>query len=193
MKCLVRSCLLSLSLVTAFAHAELISNVPLDVSRFERMDASTLAHHAQSGNSHAQFFLAKRLQHGENMVADAKTAAFWYEKAAAQNAAPAMLNLGIMHLKGEGVTADKQKARMWLERAAHLGENRASFALAILDEREQRLVDAYKWYDLSARDAMLKDNIKTAAKNKIGQLALNLSSSDIAQAKARADAWFLNQ
>ncbi len=178
---------------TATAQAELVANIPLDVSRFEIMDASNLAYHAQNGNAHAQFFLAKRLQRGENMTKDTKNAAYWYGRAAEQNAAPAMLNLGIMYLKGEGVTADKQKARQWLEKAAHLGENRASFALAILDEREQRLVDAYKWYELSAREVMLKDDIKNAAKNKIGQLALNLSSSEIAKAKEEANAWFQNK
>ena len=80
--------------------------------------------------------------------------------------------------------------RKWLESAAHLGDNRASYALAMIDERQQRLVDAYKWYDLSSRDGMLDDNIRGKAQAKIGQLALNLSSSDIEKAKNSANRWF---
>lgn len=175
------------------ASAELISNVPLDVSRFEIMPANTLAQHANAGNQHAQFFYAKRLQKGEGMPVDARNAAYWYEQAAKQGVAPAQLNLGIMYLRGEGVTADVKQARAWLEKAAHLGDNRASYALAILDEREQRFVDAYKWYELSTREAMLDDGVRSRAKDKISQLALNLSSSEISHAKAEANAWFQNK
>lgn len=179
--------------LTCTAHADLSSNVPLDMSRFELMDAATLNTHAQSGNQHAQFFLAKRLQHGNGMTKNAKTAVYWYERAAQQNIAPAQLNLGIMYLKGEGVKADMAQGRKWLEKAAHLGDNRASYALAIIDEKQKRLVDAYKWYDLSARDAMLDDNVKSRAKDKIGQLALNLSSSEIQSAKNLANKWLQNR
>jgi TPR repeat protein len=59
-----------------------------------------------------------------------------------------------------------------------------------LDEKEKKLVDAYKWYDLAARDGMLSDQVRTRAQSKIGQLALNLSSQDIATARIRADSWF---
>lgn len=172
------------------AHADLISNVPLDVSRFQLMDAQRLTQYASQGNHHAQFFLAKRLQKGEGLPQDSKTAAYWYGRAAADNIAPAQLNLGIMYLKGEGVPSDRAQARSWLEKAAQLGDNRASYALAVLDEKDSRLVDAYKWYELSSREAMLDDNIKNRAKNKIGQLALNLSSQEIETAKRSANAWF---
>lgn len=174
-------------------YAELISNVPLDVSRFELMDAKTLNAFANSGNHHAQFFLAKRLQKGEGMPKNSQTALYWYEQAAKQDIAPAQLNLGIMYLKGEGVAYDVNKARQWLEKAVRLGDNRASYALAVLDERDKRLVDAYKWYELSSREAMLDDKVKHRAKDKIGQLALNLSSSDIESAKEQANQWFQNQ
>lgn len=175
------------------AHAELVSNVPLDTSRFELMNTAALANYANNNNQHAQFFLAKRLQKGEGMPVDSKTAAYWYGRAAEQNVPPAMLNLGIMYLKGEGVPADMNKARQWLEKAAHLGDNRASYALAILDERASKLVDAYKWYSLSARDAMLDDKVKNKAREKIGQLALNMSLNEMQNAKQKADSWFQNR
>ena len=63
----------------------------------------------------------------------------------------------------------------------------------MIDEQQQRLVDAYKWYDLSAREGMLDDNVRNRAKVKVSQLALNLSSSEIESAKRSANAWFLNQ
>lgn len=189
MKNLLLPLIFSISMASV-THAELISNVPLDISRFELMEANLLNAHANSGNQHAQFFLAKRLQKGEGMPQNAKTAVYWYERAAKQDVAPAQLNLGIMYLRGEGVEHDIIKARTWLEKAAQLGDNRASYALAVLDEREKRFVDAYKWYDLSAREAMLDDKVKSRAKDKIGQLAMNLSSSEIESAKKSANAWF---
>ena len=96
-----------------------------------------------------------------------------------------------MYLRGEGVKANMAEGRKWLEKAAHLGDNRASYALAMIDEKQKRLVDAYKWYDLSSRDGMLDDKIRDKAQTKISQLALNLSSSDIEKAKTSADDWFI--
>lgn len=162
-------------------------------TRFESMDITGLTNQAASGNHHAQFFLAKRLQKGEGVAKNPAQAAYWYTRAAEKNIAPAQLNLGIMYLRGEGVKADMATARAWLERAANLGDNRASFALAMIDEQQQRLVDAYKWYDLSTRDGMLDDNVRNRAKAKVSQLALNLSSSEIESAKRSANAWFQNQ
>lgn len=185
--------LISTMLITTHAQADLIANIPLDISRFERMDNETLTQYASSGNTQAQFFLAKRLQKGQGIMRNANNAIYWYTRAAEQNIAPAQLNLGIMYLRGEGVKADMQQARIWLEKAAHLGDNRASFALAVLDERDKKLVDAYKWYDLSARDAMLDDTVRTKARGKIGELALNLSASEIESAKRKANTWFQNK
>lgn len=182
--------LLASLISTGVANAELISNIPLDTSRYELMDINALTSQAASGNHHAQFFLAKRLQKGEGVAKDPAKAVYWYTRAAEKDIAPAQLNLGIMYLRGEGVKADMGEGRKWLEKAAHLGDNRASYALAMIDEKQQRLVDAYKWYDLSSRDGMLDDKIRGKAQTKISQLALNLSSSDIEKAKNSANAWF---
>ena len=179
--------------LTSIARAELTGNIPLNQSRFETMDVPSLTQMASNGNQHAQFYLAKRLQKGQGAVVDAANALYWYTRAAEQGVAPAQLNLGIMYLRGEGVSADIQKGRQWLEKAASQGDNRASYALAVLDEREQRFVDAYKWYDLSARDAMLDDTVRDRARGKISQLALNLSSSELQRAKDSANQWFQNQ
>jgi len=175
------------------ANAELTANIPLDTSRFELMPVSELSARAAQGSDHAQFYLAKRLQKGQGIAQNTQQAIQWYTKAAQQGVAPAQLNLAIMYLRGEGVKPNLQQARVWLEKAAMRGDNRASYTLALLDEKQKNLVDAYKWYDLAARDGMLDEKVRTKARGKIGQLALNLSSSDIASARSQADSWFQNK
>lgn len=176
--------------ISTTAHAELISNVPLDKSRFDIMPIGQLMAIAQQGDQQAQFFLAKRLQKGQGVVQNFQQAIQWYTIAARQNIAPAQLNLAMMYIRGEGVAPNAQQARYWLEKAAKLGDNRASYTLAMLDEKERKMVDAYKWYDLASRDGMLSNEVRSRAQSKIGQLALNLSSQDIANARRLADSWF---
>lgn len=176
--------------VSAVASAELVSNIPLNNSRFDTMQVTDLVNQAKSGNQQAQFFLAKRYQKGQGVAQNYQQAINWYTTAAKQDIAPAQLNLAMMYIRGEGVQPNAQQARYWLEKAAKLGDNRASYTLAMLDEKERKLVDAYKWYDLAARDGMLSDQVRSKAQSKIGQLALNMSSQDIANARSRADSWF---
>lgn len=176
--------------ISSVASAELISNVPLNASRFDTLSPTELINQARAGNQQAQFFLAKRYQKGLGITQNYQQAIQWYTTAAKQDIAPAQLNLAMMYIRGEGVQPNAQQARYWLEKAAKLGDNRASYTLAMLDEKERKLVDAYKWYDLAARDGMLSDQVRSKAQSKIGQLALNLSSQDIATARSRADSWF---
>ena len=79
--------MISTLLLVGVANAELISNVPLNVSRFEIMDISSLASQANGGNHHAQFFLAKRLQKGEGIAKDPIKAVHWYTQAAQKDIA----------------------------------------------------------------------------------------------------------
>lgn len=176
--------------VSSMASAELIANIPLNTSRFDTLSPTELINQAKAGNQQAQFFLAKRYQKGLGIQQNYQQAINWYTTAAKQNIAPAQLNLAMMYIRGEGVQPNAQQARYWLEKAAKLGDNRASYTLAMLDEKDKKLVDAYKWYDLAARDGMLSDQVRSKARGKIGQLALNLSSQDIATARSRADSWF---
>lgn len=176
--------------VSAMASAELVSNIPLNNSRFDTMQVADLINQAKAGNQQAQFFLAKRYQKGQGVAQNYQQAINWYTTAAKQDIAPAQLNLAMMYVRGEGVQPNAQQARYWLEKAAKLGDNRASYTLAMLDEKDKKLVDAYKWYDLAARDGMLSDQVRSKAQGKIGQLALNMSSQDIANARSRADSWF---
>ncbi|WP_201535114.1 tetratricopeptide repeat protein [Psychrobacter ciconiae] len=189
-----KAALFTAVLTTAsLANADLVANIPLDTSRYEIMSINELSSHAAQGNDHAQFYLAKRLQKGQGVAKNTSQALQWYTRAAEQGVAPAQLNLGIMYLRGEGVQPNLQQARKWLEKAAMRGDNRASYTLALLDEKQRNLVDAYKWYDLAARDGMLDEKVRSKARGKIGQLALNLSNSDINSARTQADRWFQNK
>ena len=167
--------LLKVTVLTAFlslsgvASAELVANIPLNGSRYDSMEPMELLSQAKTGNQQAQFFLAKRYQKGLGIQQNFQQAIQWYTTAAKQDIAPAQLNLAMMYIRGEGVQPNAGQARYWLEK---------------------KLVDAYKWYDLAARDGMLSDQVRTRAQSKIGQLALNLSSQDIATARSRADSWF---
>lgn len=187
LKSIVFAGLLSAS---AIASADLVSSVPLNSSRYDTMQVADLINHAKSGNQQAQFYLAKRYQKGQGVQQNYAQALQWYTAAANQDIAPAQLNLAFMYIRGEGVQPNAQQARYWLEKAARRGDNRASYTLAMLDEKERKLVDAYKWYDLASRDGMLSNEVRSRAQSKIGQLALNLSSQDIANARSRADSWF---
>ncbi|PIE46733.1 MAG: hypothetical protein CSA42_06900 [Gammaproteobacteria bacterium] len=191
MKAFLRNSLLVaiLGASAGIANAELSSNVSLDVSRFEMINIDELTSYAKKGSDQAQFYLAKRLQKGIGVERNASKAVKWYTKAAEKGVTPAQLNLGMMYAIGDGVKVNESKARYWLEQAAQRGDNRASFALAMIDEKQEKLVDAYKWYDLSTRDGMLDERVRTKARSKIGQLAVNLSSSDIADARKKANSW----
>lgn len=153
--------------------------------RYETMPLDILTINAQKGDASAQFYLGKRLM----ARGELKNAEHWYAQAAKQNLAPAMLNLGVMYLKGQA--GSESLGRTLLEKAAQLGDNRASYVLAMLEERSQRLVNAYKWYDLSARNGMLDPKVRDLAQGRIKNLALNLSNQDISRAKNLADQWFV--
>lgn len=110
MKLLKAALFTALFSCAGLANAELISNVPLDTSRFELMPVSELSARAAQGNDHAQFYLAKRLQKGQDITQNTQQAMQWYTRAAEQGVAPAQLNLAIMYLRGEGRTAQPTRS-----------------------------------------------------------------------------------
>jgi TPR repeat protein len=193
MKYTLTALILSLGLTASIpALAELKSLVPETASEstnFASMSVPDLQTAAQAGNVRAQFFLASRYKYGQGVQQDLTQAFNWYLKAAQQGAAPAQLNVGQMYAEGKGVTADMSQAKYWFGKAAKQGDNRASYNLALIEERSQNLANAYQWYDLSARDGMLDQRIKDKAQGKIRTLATNLSQQDIQDAKNRADRW----
>lgn len=189
MKHTLTALLMSMGLTASLpAMAELKSLVP-EVSNFASLPLSDLQAAAQGGNVRAQFFLATRYKIGQGVAQDMQQAFNWYMKAAQQGAAPAQLNVGQMYAEGKGVSQNMEQAKVWFGKAAKQGDNRASYNLALIEERSQNLANAYQWYDLSARDGMLDARIKDKAQGKIRTLAANLSPQDIQDAKNRADRW----
>lgn len=166
------------------------ASATVHASPYASMPLPTLQAAALAGDVHAQFYLANRYKAGQGVPQDINQAFAWYLKAAEKGAAPAQLNVGQMYAQGRGVNRDMAQAKLWLQRAAKQGDNRASYNLALLEEREQNLSDAYKWYNVSTRDGMLDPQVKSLAQTKIRQLAVNLSSQDQNTATQRANDWF---
>lgn len=94
-----------------------------------------------------------------------------------------------MYALGRGVQQDLAQAKLWLQKAARQGDNRASYNLALLEERDQNLASAYTWYEVSTRDGMLDDGVRSRAQGKIRKLAANLSPEDQQRARLQADQW----
>jgi uncharacterized protein len=75
-----------------------------------------------------QFARGVDYQHGAGVPRDARAAAEWYRKAAAQGHVQAQVNLAIMYLSGDGVEQDKTAAAEWFTRAAEQGDGGAGHA-----------------------------------------------------------------
>ncbi len=85
----------------------------------------------------------------------------WYKAAADQGLAVAQLNVGRMLADGIGTRKDEALARQYFEKAASRGDNRASFNLAMMEEKKKNYMGAYQWYELSTRDGMLDNKVIT--------------------------------
>lgn len=87
---------------------------------------------AKAGDAHAQHGIGMLYELGQGVpYADPKAAAGWYEKAAAQNYAPAINNLARLYADGHGVTQDVSKAIDLWSRAAAAGNVTARFNLGL--------------------------------------------------------------
>jgi uncharacterized protein YdaT len=64
------------------------------------------------------FKLGVIYQNGQGVALDYAKAREWYEKAADNGNAPAMVSLGLLYENGKGVPQDYAKAREWYEKAA---------------------------------------------------------------------------
>lgn len=87
---------------------------------------------AKAGDAHAQHGLGMLYELGQGVPhVDSKAAAEWYQKAAAQNYAPAINNLARLYADGRGVTQDLPKAIELWSRAAEAGNTTAHFNLGL--------------------------------------------------------------
>lgn len=192
MKKIAISTLLILGLTSFSAQADFAKNQQLDsvaIAKYSTMTPSQLEPSAKSGDAVAQFYLGLRYKLGQGVAKNPTQAFAWFKKSADQGVKEAQLNVGQMYASGEGVQQDINSAKNYLMKSAKQGENKASYVLAMLEERNKNYATAYQWYELSTRDGMVDYRVKNLSEKKIIQLAANLSSNDIKLARERADQW----
>jgi TPR repeat protein len=87
---------------------------------------------AKAGDAHAQHGIGMLYELGQGVpYADPKAASEWYQKAAAQNYAPALNNLARLYADGRGVKQDVPKAIELWSKAAEAGNVTARFNLGL--------------------------------------------------------------
>ncbi len=115
----------------------------------------------------------------------------WYGRAADAGVSSAHFNLGIIHLEGRGVERDYTAAFASFSAAADLGHGGAMNNLGSMYENgigvRRDIVEAMKWYVL-AGEYMRGEDVKISHSNTL-RLQESLSAKEIAEAKARTDAW----
>lgn len=138
---------------------------------------------AKQGVPMAQYLVATLYQDGA--AADPRQAFAWFEAAALRGNVKAMHDLAIAYAEGQGTAHDPARAAAWFNRAAQQGYVDSQFDLAVLYERgdgvRQNPQAALKWYLIAAGAG------DAQAKNRAGQLAGEMSPSDVARAKNAAE------
>ncbi len=137
------------------APADLAAGLPATLPRALR-DAAT------SGDAGAETEVAIRWLDGRMPSRDPKTAARWFEAAAAQALPVAQYRLAALYEKGIGVTRDIPLARSWYTKAANAGNARAMHNLAVLsaengESGKPDYAEAAQWFrragELGIRDS----------------------------------------
>ena len=113
---------------------------------------------AKGGDADAQFNVAALYDNGWGVERDVEKAAFWYERAAARNIAPAELVLAHMLRRGEIGAPDGELALRRLRSAAHRGSASAQFELGVAYDRgvgvTQNYATAAIWYEKAAAQGL---------------------------------------
>jgi TPR repeat protein len=115
---------------------------------------------AERGDAVAEFHLAQRYQSGEGLKADPVKSFCWAHRSAEHGYISAWLDVGIDYGMGTGVGKDN--------------------------------IESYKWFYLITLLAppQWPDEIKQDAREDAAGIGRQMSAADIAQAKARAQAWW---
>lgn len=109
---------------------------------------------AERGQPLAQYNLGRMYYNGEGVAQDYSEANKWFDRAAAQQYAPAQNSLGILYDNGHGVRRDYTEAIKWFRHGAEQGYTPAQVSLG-LQYAEGRGVpkdytEAVKWFDIAA-------------------------------------------
>ena len=92
------------------------------------------------GNAEAQFYVGEIFEKGAGESPNYKQAINWYQQAADQDYAPALMGLGHLYEAGLGVPKDLAKAMNLYRRASGLKDNEIGFASVFNQTREQDLI-----------------------------------------------------
>jgi uncharacterized protein len=85
---------------------------------------------ADQGNPKAEYYMGFLYAQGNGVSQSMDKAIDWWKKAAAQNYAPAELNLGMVYESGQGgIEKNPQEAANWYRKAAALGDTQAETSL----------------------------------------------------------------
>lgn len=130
-----RPCLVAGSAILLLSSAAL-ADYAAGLAAFNRKDYahafSEWIESAKAGDAHAQHGLGMLYELGQGVpYADPKAASDWYQKAAAQNYAPALNNLARLYADGRGVKQDVPKAIELWSKAAEAGNTTARFNLGL--------------------------------------------------------------
>jgi uncharacterized protein len=135
---------------------------------------------AASGHRDAQFNLGLLYENGMGVAADGAKAAYWYEKAAAQNDPVAAAYLAEMHATGLGVPRDDPKALEWYRRAAELGHPASQYNVGLFYAFGRGIapddVEAYAWMTVAFENGAPKTEVRD-------KLARHMSAAHLEEAK----------
>lgn len=92
------------------------------------------------GNAEAQFYVGEIFEKGADESPNYKQAINWYQQAADQDYAPALMGLGRLYEAGLGVPKDLAKAMNLYRRASGLKDDDIGFASVFNETREQDLI-----------------------------------------------------
>jgi TPR repeat protein len=124
-------------LVAAPAHAVTMEDVRKAIAEKRSFDAfEYLMELAEAGNAEAQYELGGFYHWGRISAADFTKARQWYERAARQGNADAMLGLAVIYGHGQGVPQNRAASYRWLVLASsqHLAPEDAARVASARDD-----------------------------------------------------------
>lgn len=117
-------------------------------------DLLSLKKQAKAGDRVSQLQLGNRYLNGDGVKQDFEKAFSWYQKAAEQDLAPALLNLGECYFHGVGIEKDQEKAILYYTQAAEHKFSQAECILGYIYGKEEfGHFDAQKsiyWFERAA-------------------------------------------
>jgi TPR repeat protein len=141
---------------------------------------------AGAGDAAAQTLVAEMMTKGLGIKRDAKTAAFWYQKAAEGGDPAAMFQYALLLMTGRDVPRDKAKADDFMRKAAEAGNGSAQFNWAQIlvsgNPGDKGLHLALPFYEKSAKQGVADSQYAVA------QLYVTLKDTP-PEKKAQAREW----